>query len=281
MARNFHPLIMLLARATQAEMAQMIDYNGGMLTAANGVSLGQGQNLVGVGAVNGAVAAGIGSTIDATGNLTLGDATSYDGFFSDGRLNLYNNTVTLNDKNAAVLGSLTQIDGGTLKAANGFLLENGKNLISSSAGGAVSKGLGPDISRFLNRGYVEGPSASSGNWLIFDLLFKGSTGQTAGNIGFLGGYSPGDSPGVNNHQKRLRILSASSTPVSEYTPLECGKSGGKVGLLNFDKTPLVQVRDQGVFNPSTSREHAGPCATIADAVVRDRSGHRQAFFWPL
>ena len=44
---------------------------------------------------------------------------------------------------------------------------------------------------------MQGPSSSSSNWLTFTLLFKGSTGQTSGRIGFLGGFATGDSPGIN------------------------------------------------------------------------------------
>jgi hypothetical protein len=67
---------------------------------------------------------------------------------------------------------LTQIDAGTLTAANGFLLENGKNLVGK---GLVSKGAGPSASRFLNRGYVEGPPSASSDWLNFDTFLAGST----------------------------------------------------------------------------------------------------------
>ena len=95
---------------------------GGTLAAPNGVSIGVGCNLVGSGAVNGKIAAGYGSTINATGNLTLGDSTSPVGFVSNGELYTNANTVTLNsinaanNQNAVVLGSLTQIDGGSLVA---------------------------------------------------------------------------------------------------------------------------------------------------------------------
>ena len=45
--------------------------------------------------------------------------------------------------------------------------------------GSVSGG---PASRFLNRGNVQGPSLLSNNWLTFNLLFKGSTGQTSGRF---------------------------------------------------------------------------------------------------
>lgn len=209
-----------------ATLGGLTTINGGTLAAANGVALGVGRNLSGAGTVAGRVAAGFGSTIEATGNLTLGDSNSLVGFFSDGEMYVRQHTVTLNAKNAVVLGSLSEIDGGTLKAPSGVLLENGKNLVGK---GAVSKGTGPTASRFVNRGYVEGPPASSSDWLTFDLLFKGSTGQTAGNLGFLAGYSPGDSPGVNNHNGNMLLGGTSAFDVGGDTP---GNGDGHYSQLN-------------------------------------------------
>ena len=111
-----------------ANLGVLTTLGGGTLTAPNGVSIGTGCNLVGSGAVNGKIAAGYGSTINATGNLTLGDSTSPVGFVSNGELYTNANTVTLNsfnaanNQNAVVLGSLTQVDGGSLVAPNGILL---------------------------------------------------------------------------------------------------------------------------------------------------------------
>ncbi|MGA2033040.1 MAG: autotransporter-associated beta strand repeat-containing protein [Thermoguttaceae bacterium] len=221
-----------------ANLGVLTSLSGGTLSAPNGVSIGVGCNLVGSGAVNGKIAAGYGSTISATGNLTLGDATSPVGFTSDGELYTNANTVTLNsgnaanNKNAVVLGSLTKIDGGSLVAPNGILLDSGKNLVTTDAGGTVSGGT---ASRFLNRGNVQGPTSASGNWLIFNLLFKGSTGQTSGRIGFLGGFATGDSPGVNI-QYGATLLGGSGTEfdIGGITP---GNSDNNYGQLNIVTDP--------------------------------------------
>jgi autotransporter-associated beta strand protein len=184
-----------------ANLGVLTTLAGGTIVAPNGISLGVGCNLSGSGTVQGKVAAGYGSTINATGNLTLGDSTSPVGYVSDGELYTNSNTVTLNSSNAAnnqnavVLGSLTQIDGGNLVAPNGMLLSSGFNLVTTDNGGTVSGGT---ASRFLNLGNVQGPSSASSNWLTFNMLFKGGTGQTSGRIAFLGGFATGDSPGVNN-----------------------------------------------------------------------------------
>ena len=124
-----------------ANLGVLTTLGGGTLIAPNGVSIGVGCNLVGSGVINGKIAAGYGSTINATGNLTLGDLTSPVGFASDGELYTNANTVTLNsfnaanNQNAVVLGSLTQLDGGSLIAPNGILLANGNNLVTTDAGG--------------------------------------------------------------------------------------------------------------------------------------------------
>ena len=55
-----------------ANLGVLTTISGGTLTAPNGISLGVGCNLSGSGVVNGKIAAGYGSTIYATGNLTLG-----------------------------------------------------------------------------------------------------------------------------------------------------------------------------------------------------------------
>ena len=246
--------IVTLNSAGFANLGVLTTLSGGTLAAPNGVTLPLGGNLVGSGVVNGKIAAGYGSTINATGNLTLGDLTSPVGFVSNGELYTNANTVTLNsfnaanNQNAVVLGSLTQIDGGSLIAPNGILLENGDNLVTTAAGGTVSGGT---ASRFLNRGNVQGPSSASGNWLIFDLLFKGSTGQTSGRIGFLGGFATGDSPGVNT-QYGSTLLGGTGTEfdIGGTTP---GNSDNNYGQLNILTDPS-DLNNHGdlILSPGTS-----------------------------
>ena len=221
-----------------ANLGVLTKLGGGTLAAPNGVSLGVGDNLVGSGAVNGKIAAGYGSTINATGNLTLGDATSPVGFVSNGELYTNAYTVTLlsnnaaNNKNAVVLGSLTQIDGGNLAAPNGIVLDSGNNLVTTNAGGTVSGGT---ASRFLNLGNVQGPSSTSSNWLTFNMLFKGGTGQTSGRIAFLGGFATGDSPGIN-YQYGATELGGNGTEfdIGGTTP---GNSDNNYGQLNILTDP--------------------------------------------
>lgn len=76
-----------------------------------------------------------GSTITATGDLTLGDAAKANGFYTNGTLSIGANMVTVADANSAVFdsGSLVELGGeggstGDLVAANGITLDFGGNI---------------------------------------------------------------------------------------------------------------------------------------------------------
>ena len=166
---------------------------GGTLRAANGISLGSSANVVGRGAVSGDVSAAYGSWIEADGGkLTIGNASSYVGFASDGRLYTNANEVELLDRNLAVLGALTQLGDvsgrGTLRAANGMLLPQGNNLA----------GRGTVYGNFVNQGDVYGDGSTAGQEIVFA---AGSTVSGIGsfeNVVFNGTYSPGNSPAITN-----------------------------------------------------------------------------------
>jgi len=170
--------------ASAANLGPWTQLDGGTLDAPNGVALGPGDGLHGFGVVNARVYAAGGSTIEADGPLALGDADALDGFRSDGLMHVGGHPVTLLDKNQAVLAALTTLGdggGGTLSAANGMLLENGKDLA----------GYGDINGDFENQGYVLG----EGVGLTFHDGVTGS-GEFDGNVTFAGKYSPGDSAAV-------------------------------------------------------------------------------------
>ncbi len=166
---------------------------GGTILATNGISLGAGANVFGEGVISGRVAATPGSRVEASGGrLTLGDAASYSGIYSDGELYTNAHEVELLDRNLAVLGSLTQLGsdsaGGTLRAANGMLLEQGKNLV----------GRGTVYGNFVNQGDVYGDGSAAGQKIVFA---GGSTVSGIGsfeNVVFDGTYSPGNSPAITS-----------------------------------------------------------------------------------
>ncbi len=172
----------------------------GTIEAANGVALGSGASLVGSGTVNGKISAAFGSTIRATGTLALGDKNSYAGFTSDGELYTGGNNVTINDRNVAVLGSLTQLGDasslGTLTAGNAhvgdtqphFLLEQGKNLV----------GRGYVNGNFKNQGDVVGDGMGVNERIVFNSPWVVSGNGTFTNTLVLGTFSPGDSPAISN-----------------------------------------------------------------------------------
>ncbi len=174
-----------------ANLGALTTINGGTLNAANGIALGTGDNLVAGSTVNAKIAAAFGSAIRATGNLTLGDANSLVGFASDGELYVGANTVTINDRNEAVLGTLTELGDaatpaspGTLTAANGFLLEQGKNLV----------GYGTVNGDFINQGFVEAIGPDPSDEIIFNGTLTG-IGSFAGTIMINSIFAPGNSPG--------------------------------------------------------------------------------------
>ena len=168
---------------------------GGTILAANGISLGAGANVLGTGAISGDVSAAYGSWIEADGGkLTVGKTSSYVGFASAGRLYTNANEVELLDRNLAVLGALTQLgDGsavGTLRAANGMLLEQGKNLV----------GRGTVYGNFVNQGDVYGDGSTTGQEIVFAAGSTVSGNGSFTNALFRGTYSPGNSPAITNLQ---------------------------------------------------------------------------------
>jgi len=182
----------------------LTELDGGAIAAPNGVVLGPGRAILGSGIVDAKVSASFGSTIEATGNLALGDADAYDGFFSDGSLLTGGHTVTIKDLNEAVLGSLTQlgdgVTGGTLTAGNAdpadtqahFLLEQGKNMI----------GRGSVIGNYKNHGHVIGDGTGAGERIVFNAPWIVSGKGTFANTLILGTFAPGESPGITTGENQ-------------------------------------------------------------------------------
>lgn len=202
---------------------------GGTILAANGIAFGSGANVVGAGTISGRVAAASGSRFEADGGTLIGgDALSYAGFSSDGELYTNANEVQLLDRNEAVLGSLTQLGngsaGGTLRAANGMLLEQGKNLT----------GRGTVYGDFINQGHVYGDGAAAGQTIVFA---AGSTVSGIGsfeNVVFSGTYAPGNSPAITTLAGGQ--FSSSSTLAIELGGVQPGTQYDRVvdsGLLNL------------------------------------------------
>jgi len=218
---------------------------GGTIRAANGISLGAGANVVGTGVISGFVSGAYGSRVEADGGkLTVGDASSYVGFASAGMLYTNYYEVELLDRNLAVLGSLTQLGddfaGGTLRAANGMLLEQGKNLT----------GRGTVYGNFVNQGDVYGDGSVPLSKIVFA---AGSTVSGIGsfeNVVFDGTYSPGNSPAITNLTNGA--FSSASSLLIELGGLQAGTQYDRVvdsGVLSLGGGALNVVFYNG-FVPS-------------------------------
>ncbi len=166
-----------------AQLGSFTTIDGGTIQVPRGLLLHHGNSVVGNGAIAGHIVGLAGSTVDADGDLVLGDAQSFRGFESDGELYIFDHTVTINDRDQAVLPALTEVgegtNPGTLVAANGSLLESGKTLA----------GVGTIDGEFENNGFVHGDGAG----ITFNDLYRGS-GDWGGTVTFLGGMAPGNSP---------------------------------------------------------------------------------------
>ena len=179
-----------LTGAGFVELGAATTLAGGRIYSATGIALDSGDVLSGYGQVDAAVAAGIGSVIEAGGTLTLGDSSVRDGFFSDGRLIVGSHHVTLEDRDQAVLGSLTELGAGAspgmVSAAGGALVEFGKSVVGY---GTLATPDNPATPLIVN-GFVGGNSAAQPITLTGYVKGVG----TFGHVEILGTLSPGFSP---------------------------------------------------------------------------------------
>ena len=122
-----------------ADLYGTASLSGGSITTYKGLRLAGTGSLYGRGTVNGNVLGDAGSSINATGSLTLGDISSSSGFDFDGALAVGSNSVTLRDSNYAQLGGATTLSGGTINAANGLQVKSTGNLTGY---GTIQAGTG-------------------------------------------------------------------------------------------------------------------------------------------
>lgn len=235
----------LTARSLNFVTLPNVTLAGGTLNTPNGYAIPLGAVLQGDGAVTGRVASANGSSIYATGTLTIGSTTHVAGVNLDGELYTGANTVQLDDANQAVLGSLTDLgdstytNPGALNAANGLVLNFGRNI----TGFGTITGTNNVLTAMLINGDVNGNGA--GITL---------TGYTKG-VGFLnnvtinGSYAPGLSPALVN-VGTLTLGSSSTTEVeiggllrgSQYDAWDIST------MMNLNGT--MQVLLINAFNPS-------------------------------
>jgi T5SS/PEP-CTERM-associated repeat protein len=159
-----------------------------------------------------------GSTITATGALTLGDAAAVNGFYSDGNLSVGTNAVTLLDANDVAFdtGALVTLGSGaspgTLSAANGLALDFGGNVTgvgTITTPNNIAKPL-------INNGHISGNSAAQK--ITLSGYVKGV--GTFDNVTTTGTFSPGLSPAIV--QTTNLSLAPSSTLVMELGSTAAG-----------------------------------------------------------
>jgi autotransporter-associated beta strand protein len=212
---------------------------GGTLNVPNGYAIPLGAVLQGTGGVTGRVATANGSTIIASGNLTLGDSAHPAGVNLDGELYTNNNTVTLQDSNQAVLGSITDIGtatlDGALVATNGAVLNFGRNL--------VGRGQVQSNNTLADAVIVNGDA--NGDALATPLVFTGYVKGvgTFNNVAFSGTFSPGLSPAL------LTVGNTVLLP-SNVLDIEIGglSRGGQFDA--FDVLPSSTMMFDGTFKVS-------------------------------
>ena len=164
---------------------------GSRVIASNGFQLPAGAVFSGSGNLQGRIASSTGSIILAQDSLALGDALNPAGVFLDGELDVATATVTLNDANDAVLGSLTTLgDGlgntGVLIAQNGITLGFGRNL----AGHGTVLTPNDPFKPLINNGNILGESAA--NPITLTGYVKGV--GTLDHVTITGTDAPGFSP---------------------------------------------------------------------------------------
>jgi sugar lactone lactonase YvrE len=244
-----------------AALGELTTLDGGRIIAVYGVSLGGGDNLVGSGTVSAKVAAAVGSSIVAEGDLALGQDGSLAGFVSDGELHVNSHTVTLHDADLAVLGSLTTIGhgatGGALAAPNGSLLGFGRDF----------SGYGVVNGSFVNNGNVHGGTA--GATLEFLDLVTG-VGDFHNSVTFSGGYSPGLSAAevdlddvTFSATNTLTIELGGPAPGSDFDRLNVNGSAALDGALDIALINAFAPQVGDVFEIISYGSHTGKFASTA------------------
>jgi len=89
----------------------------GTITVSAGITAGNRSTINGTGLLQGSFTGAAGSMIDAsTGDLTLGDTGRFDGFATEGAINVAANKVTVGSRGVSSLGAMTALGGGELLA---------------------------------------------------------------------------------------------------------------------------------------------------------------------
>lgn len=216
----------------------------GTITASNGLVLGSGGTLVGSGTIASRVAMDPGSVVMATGTMQMGDASSFAGFFSQGELQVLGATVTIQDQNHAVLGSLTTLDDANLVVPNGLFVDVGRALIGH---GTVTSTTSLATAMIIN-GDAAGESNSKR--LALQGYVKGL--GTFTDVDFLGTFSPGLSPAIV--AVNFSSMGSASTLEMELGGTTAGSDYDQLSIMGgLDVAGTLKVTLINGFTPSAGQ----------------------------
>lgn len=171
----------------------VLELTGGSVTGLPSLTVPTNGTLQGTGAYNLPVSATSGSTLLATGPLTLGNASNPSGFYSNGHVDLAGNQLSLDDANDVVFDSGASVelgDDGSLNAANGLTLDFGGNITGF---GTISTPDDP-TTPLTNNAHIAGISMAKPITLTGYVKGVG----TCDNCNITGTDSPGFSPATVN-----------------------------------------------------------------------------------
>ena len=197
---------------------------GGTL-AASSLTMSSGSNITSTQSsqVLAPVLAQAGSIIDATGgDLILGDATSANGYFSNGTLHVGSSSVTLADADGVLFDGAAHVtigtggNPGTLAAVSGLTLNSGGNI----AGHGTVDNPNNATTPLINNGTINGISLAEPLTLPGFVTGTGSLDD----VHFTGKYSPGIGPtsvslGSAEYDGTLEIEIGGLTAGNEYDQL--------------------------------------------------------------
>jgi len=243
-----------------------VHLNGGTVVAENGAALSAFGITQTSGAVQGRFAQMPGSILRVTGDLTIGDVDSPAGFFSDGELYVNDHTVTVNDRNEAVLGSLTTLGSdetpGTLEAANGLIVEFGKTVTGYGTLDTPNDSLHP----LLNNGLIAGNSAEEP--ITLNGYIKGV--GTLSNVILNGTISPGFSPAevdlidaVLGDTATVIMELGGAVPGNAYDVLNVSEHIDLAGTLDIDLINAYRPREGDAFDLFNFADFSGEFDAIS------------------
>ena len=177
-------------------------------------------------------------------DLTIGDATAFDGFYTDGTIRVGDKTLTILSAGYANLGVLTDLDGGTLVAANGIALGGGDNLTGTgtveaniaAAAGSVIQATGD-----LSLGNPASPAGFHGDGELrvgTGIVTINDTNQA--RLGTLVTLGSGSTPGTLN--------------VTNGAAIDFDQAVIGTGTINSTNTPATAVINNGAITGNSPAE---------------------------